>query len=285
MDYLKAYRPLNILFILAAQFFAAFFLDQHVELIELAQGDLPWFMLATAATLALGYWMNDWLDKERDIKNSKQRFAQHASKTVVVIHILLFLGFIICAMFAYHTYELRLLSAVALFLVLGYNLALKNVALLGNFIVAFLCMLSLYGLRYMLDSNIDILLLLHFTLFCGILTVGRELAKDAEDEEGDRATGAKTLAVLRGNSEVNSSIYIMTLFALAFLMISLYFQYSYFELQLFMVYLGYYIIFIAAPLFYIAYKTRTASEKSDYVEISTLFKYILFVGVLSILFY
>ena len=75
--YLHIYRPLNIFFIVVAQWLAAYFLDTHSNFSVLSQGGIYWLMLGTAACTAFGYWVNDDTDFPRDVINRSEVSAIH----------------------------------------------------------------------------------------------------------------------------------------------------------------------------------------------------------------
>lgn len=85
-----------------------------------------------------------------------------------------------------------------------YNLYFKKMPLIGNMVIAFLCMASLHVFQTTTANSLTIISLLIFNS-----TLLRELVKDKEDERADRACGYKTLAIL-----CNPTLFKVVLFCL-----------------------------------------------------------------------
>ena len=126
---------------------------------------------------------------------------------------------------------------------------------------------------------------MHFSALAAFVTLARELVKDAEDIEGDRSTGSQTVPVLLGLNVTNIAVYIVLLFTLSFAIVSLYAQRSYLSVPLSYLYYVYSGLFLILPMYKIAIDVRYAKEKSEYSRLSLWLKYVIFVGILSILFF
>jgi 4-hydroxybenzoate polyprenyltransferase len=282
--YLLIYRPLNILFIALAQWLTAYFLDTHNTFLMVAEGGIYWLMIGTAACTAFGYWVNDFTDYQRDSINRSELSAIHKlDNKLVYIHFLAFISLTLYAgtILGIWFSGLFLITIAALVL---YSKWLKNVAIVGNFTIASLSFLSLFSV-YQLFPSLNTQLILHFASLAAVLNLVREMVKDAEDVDGDDQTGAKTMPVIWGVSVTNISVYGILLVTISFTMVSVYFQSYFFESTLKYVYYAYYLLFIALPLYKIAVDIRYARTKEEYTELSTLLKYVLGVGILSMLFF
>ncbi|MGB1039003.1 MAG: UbiA family prenyltransferase [Bacteroidia bacterium] len=283
-NYLSIFRPLNILFIALAQGLCAYFLDFSADLTSILEGGVHWLVIGTAASAGFGYWVNDFFDQERDFINSqKSSPISSIDNNLVIIHLLAFISIALYAGNMLGVWFVLLFSFSIIFLFL-YAKWLKNVALLGNIIVATLCFFSLYS-TYVLFSDIDFLLILHFSILASFVTLAREMVKDAEDIEGDQATGAKTIPILMGTKILNIAVYLVILFCLTFMVTSLMSQKEYLSTPLNYVYYVYCGLFILLPLYKSAVDVRYAKDKTEYTRLSLWLKYVLFVGVLSILFF
>ena len=111
------------------------------------------------------------------------------------------------------------------------------------------------------------------------------MVKDGEDAIGDRETGAKTVPIVFGFETLNIAAYVLILFTVSFSIISLYYQSMYFTQPLNYVYYGYYALFVLVPLYKIAVDVRYADSKEEYAKLSLWLKYVLFTGILSIVFF
>lgn len=282
--YLAIYRPLNIFFIALAQWLCAYYLDSSASASSIASGGIYFLMLGTAACAAFGYFVNDWLDISRDAinKSNPSKIASY-SLTTVLIHLSVFvLVATLCGIFLGKWFlVLFILTLLTLCL---YSAILKNVALVGNAAVAILSFLSLYAVLK-LFPEVDYLLIMHFATLAGFVNFAREIIKDAEDHEGDEKTGAQTVPVVFGYKALNSSVFIVLLFTVAFLVVSLYFQRDYFRGDMRLNYYVYATLFILLPLFYAAVQAYFAADKKDYTRLSQILKYTLYTGILSILFF
>lgn len=284
LAYLRIYRPLNLIFIGAAQILTAYFLYFDASIGLLYEAGLHWLVLGTTAVAAFGYWMNDYFDFERDRINNRGRFnIRSIPKPVLIIHLLVFLLAVFYS--ANHLNVLISLCFVGSLLVLWfYNWKLKDLAFIGNILIAVLSFLSVFMVGW-LFPEIDRRLLLHYAFLAAMLNFCRELIKDAEDLDGDKATGARTIPAIWGNNTTNRIVYFSILFVVSFVIISLYYQQQYFKGVLLYVYWAYYILFVIFPLYNIALNVRTVEAKEQYSKMSRELKYVVFTGILSILFF
>ena len=283
-DYLRIFRPINILFIGCAQILTAYFLYFEADISLLFERKLHYLVIATSSIAAFGYWLNDYYDQYRDsINKPNKRAISRLGWPVVTVHLLLFsalalaLGYLMNLLFLYS------FAAVLLILWL-YNLKLKDVPLLGNIIISGLCFLSIYMVSW-IYPEIDIRLLLHFALIAALLTWCRELVKDAEDVKGDSLSGSKTIAVSMGTDFSNKIVYFSILFVISFVAISVYYQSQYFAGTLQYLYWAYYLLFVVIPMYNVAVEIRMMKESQDYRRLSKILKYVIFTGILSILFF
>jgi 4-hydroxybenzoate polyprenyltransferase len=74
LKYFALYRPLNIFFIALAQLLCAYYLDPYASINQLVANGVLWIILGTLACSSFGYWLNDFLDKERDSINKVKTF-------------------------------------------------------------------------------------------------------------------------------------------------------------------------------------------------------------------
>jgi len=284
LDYFRIYRPINILFIAIAQFLSAYYLDFSGSLASICSGGIFWLILGTSACAAFGYWVNDFLDEKRDIINKPQKMhLSFLPSGVVYLHFLIFILLGLFAGFKLGLIYLLVFSLVFLVLFL-YSKIFRNIAGLGNFIIAFLSFLSIYLIGE-LFTEVDSLLLIHFAMMAGMVNLCREIVKDAEDIEGDSATRSNTFPVVFGLKATNIAVYILLLFIISFMVISLYYQGRFLSKPLIFVYYLYYFLFVFVPLYKVAIDIRFAEKKSDYSSLSKLLKYVILTGILSILFF
>lgn len=284
MRYFSIYRPFNILFIISAQWLCAYFLNFSASFASVSEGGIYWLMLGTASAAAFGYWINDFFDKERDFINKPQKtFIHRLNPYLVLTHLLFFILLTLYAGYSLDTWFLYLFitTLIALFL---YSFKLKDLLVLGNLIIASLSFITIYAVHRLFDG-VDVILLLHFALMAGLLILTREIIKDAEDMEGDKLESSKTLPIAIGLNYTNLIVYVGLLFAISFLVISLFYQRQYLQSNIQIVYYIYCALFMVIPLYKIAIDVRFAKTVTDYSTLSKMVKYVLFTGILSILFF
>ncbi len=283
-EYLLIYRPFNLLFIALAQLLCAYFLDANAQFYSITTGGIFWLVAGTAACAAFGYWINDMYDGDRDIINhGKSSFLHQLHPMLVYTHLFIFIFIALMAGNELGLWFVGLFLVTMLILFL-YSKWLKNIAVIGNIVIAILCFYSIFSV-YILFKNVEFLLIIHFALLAAGITLSREIVKDAEDMDGDRQTGAKTLPIIWGLNSSNITVYAIILTIIPIAIVTLYAQKSYFSGALLYLYYTYFTLFIIVPLFKVAVDVRYATEKNEYTRLSLWLKYVFFTGILSLLFF
>lgn len=281
--YLATFRPINIFFVAIAQILSAHFLNFSNSNSSFFISGIHWLVIGTASCTAFGYWLNDSLDISRDRINGVSRFVAITSPWVIYIHLLVFITIsLLCGRMLGFWFLNLFISAILL--LFFYNKWLKDFILIGNVVVSSLCFFSLYAV-YHLIPDIDLKLILYFSFLAALVTLAREMVKDIEDKDGDSAVGSKTMPIKFSQSRANISIYIVLFITLCFILVSVFMQRSYLIPSLHILYCMYVGVFIILPLYWAAVSVRFAQEKVTFTELSRLLKYVIFVGILSILFF
>ncbi len=167
----------------------------------------------------------------------------------------------------------------------------KQLILVGNLLVSILVALSIIivGLFELLPAITQenqatqvtfFKILWDYALFAFIINLLREMVKDIEDIDGDHKAGMNTLPIALGRERAKKIV-----FALSFVPIAatVYYVITYLFKQQLVV--GYFLLFIIAPLIYVSIKIFTAETKKDYHAISNILKLVMFFGMLSLLLY
>jgi 4-hydroxybenzoate polyprenyltransferase len=284
IKYLRIYRPLNLLFIGIAQWLCVYRLDVYANLQSIYELGIYPLIGGTIAVAAFGYWVNDFYDIERDrINKPEKRTLWQFPKWLSWVHFVLFIGFAVSCGLLLNYFFLGLFMFCIVLLWL-YSMLLKDSPGIGNALIAILSFLSIYMLKWQFVS-IDPLLLIHFAALAGLLNFSREVVKDGEDIEGDKELGAKTIPIVFGKSFANKIVHFILLFTISFIAISLYYQRIYFKPPMNYLYWGYYLLFVIIPLYKLAVDVRYGEDAEDYARFSMIIKYVLYTGILSILFF
>jgi 4-hydroxybenzoate polyprenyltransferase len=172
-----------------------------------------------------------------------------------------------------------------------YATSLKHIAILGNVIVALVLSMSVIILGvfdiYPITSYANqavmanlFSIVVDYAVFAFMINFLREIIKDIEDIKGDEAQGMKTLPILIGVSKSGKIVSVLSVIPIIFL-----FQYvnNYFVHNSLYFATAYAFIFVLAPLLYFTIKTAGAKTKEDFHTLSSILKWILFFGILSII--
>jgi 4-hydroxybenzoate polyprenyltransferase len=179
------------------------------------------FVYVCCSTMAAGYVVNDLFDLEADKINKPDKLVvgKYLSiKQTERLYVLLLLDGLVFSSLIYwltnKMFFILLIIAihVALFLYAKY---LKRSLLLGNLLVAFLTAspylvyIYVFELKYVFKW-----LALSLALFAILLNLLREIAKDWEDIDGDKAIRANTFPLLYGVHSTKKLLIYLTLFSL-----------------------------------------------------------------------
>jgi geranylgeranylglycerol-phosphate geranylgeranyltransferase len=160
-------------------------------------GPVVWPVVFTALVAGLGNLVNDVFDAGIDSVNkprrpipsgrleARQMLRVYVGATVIVTILMYFL-------LPGRVFVLAVMWEALLFF---YAARIKRVALFGNVVIAAVCA-SAFMVGALVTDRYGVLVFP--TAFAFVLVLGRELVKGAEDVEGDRLAGARTLAVRYG---------------------------------------------------------------------------------------
>ncbi len=186
LDFLRAIRLPNALLVALAQY------------LVLARYDSLSFknvllLLLTSLWILWGNIDNDIQDIELDTRFKKKKenklihWLSGYSRSIYLERICLILSL---SMSIFISVQAILLTMLAWCGLKFYNLYFKKTLLIGNLIIALLCMASLHIFDLVKENPSILLSCLIFTP-----TLLREIVKDKEDEKADKACGYKTLAI------------------------------------------------------------------------------------------
>ena len=298
LDLFKLIRYQNLLLLAFMQliFRYGFLKLQNIPL-SLADWQYLLLVLSTVCIAAGGHIINAIFDQETDSENRPDAtiIGKHISESkgynlyVIFTFIGVAIGFYLSNVINRPNFAIIfILIASTLYL---YATSLKQNLLIGNIIIALLLSTSvlIIGLFDLLpaiyDENQAIMgllfgILIDYAVFTFIINLIREIVKDIEDINGDSSQGMNTLPIFLGIPKATKVV-----FALSFIPIFCVFYYLkvyIFDGNLILSSI-YGLIFIASPLLYFTVKIWSAKEPKDFRHLSTILKWILFFGILSIL--
>lgn len=252
-------------------------------------------VLSTLCIAAAGNIINDIYDIETDLVNKPDKvivgkiISEKKANTLFLVFnsIGVGLGF-------YLSYSVGRNGFFAIFVIISallyiYASYLKQMLLIGNFVISILVALSIIivGLFELLpvitpeNQTTQLMLfkiLLNYAIFAFLINLVRELAKDIEDIDGDYKAGMNTLPIAIGRERASKVLFAVSLIPL---LAVVYYMVTYLYKQ--PVAIGYFLIFIVAPLIYILIKSFNAETKKDVHHISGILKLVMLFGILSLL--
>lgn len=293
--YLAIIRPKNILLTLLTQ--AVFmiaasrtgFLTVNWSNIVVPESIL--IILTCCLTAAGGYIINDLFDVDTDHINrpNKRIIKRHIShKTAIFYYTVLTLSGQICGYWA--GLGIGLFASSIAILLYFYSSDLKAMGLPGNLLIAFMSGSVIYiASRGIHEINNAYFAEYAFLAF--LLTMARELVKDAEDIEGDKTQDCETFPIVHGTKKTNilSNVFLATialflgtasylLFVDPFLNVKEPFNIT---AWMFPVYLT---LILIPMLLRGIFMTAKAENKRDYKKISKWLKLTMLMGLFSVLF-
>lgn len=270
-----------------------------VNRFDLQLNNIYFFLLALSLVCltAGGYVINDYFDRKTDLVNRPETVIVGRimnRRWAMVFHIFFNgLGILIGIFLSFkiHVQYLSMLFIAAGGVLWFYSTTYKKQLITGNLVVSvstamvpimvLLFELPLLSRKYgsILDAmglNVNQMVgwILGFALFGFIISLIREIVKDAEDFEGDQAYGMQTLPIVAGTRWTKIILYsLMAVFAFA-----LYYIYH-FHLR-YCVTLIYISILQYLPLLVISFMLYHAHSKKVYHHISILLKFMMATGIL-----
>lgn len=300
MHFLKLIRPVNLIIVAIIQYLLQFRIlvpalsrVGRTPILDVLHFGL--FVISTIVIAASGYVINDLFDMETDSinKSEKQIIGSHISVKLGWIYywILIILGFLISLKIALFVEEppLVMIYPTACLLLYVYSKSWKSKGLIGNMVVAifsaFVTGILLIAERQSITAleeeypnvySYVVGVFVAYMIFSFLTSLFRELIKDIEDVEGDKAVGHNTLPISIGKDR---AVVVAMFYALVTLLaVACWIFYQYDEENIWLSL--YLLIAIAIPLVYLLVKTSRADSPSDFHKISTYTKFVMLAGII-----
>lgn len=272
---LSVVRGYNVLVIVAAQYLTSIFIFASNKSLKevLLDTNLFFVVLATVCVVAAGYIINNFYDAEKDRINRPLKAKIDSivnQKTKLNIYFFLnFLGFLLGFLVSW---KAALFFAVYIFLIWFYSHKLSRYPLTGLLSSTVLSLLPFF-IIFVYYRNFSKIIFVH-ALFLGIILLIKELIKELENIKGDLLQNYRTVPIVYG--ERFTKILITALSTLVIL--PAYFLWEYPEIGS----MKYYFYLTGLILIAMTLLLWARSSKEYYVFLHNVIKFILILGVLSL---
>ena len=239
-------------------------------------------MIAVFFETAAGNVINDYFDYNIDLINKPERpipSGRISLKTGRNYGYLLFNAGTICGfLISYITsnwipFAIVLIADVILYL---YAYKLKTTPLIGNLTVGFMTGFGFVFAGFSINNPSIIITSIYLGFFAFVMTTAREIVKDIEDIEGDKADGARTLPILIGEKKPAILAAILIVLDSALCPI-LYFNHIFGILYLPVIAIAVILFLYCAISILKSQEKSTASKVSKYLKIGMLIAFVAFV--------
>lgn len=265
--------------------------------LPLSTADFILLVLATLLVSAAGYAINDYFDLRTDRINKPDKVIvgrQISRRSTILIHSLLnFLG---VAVGFYLSWKIRYWPLAFIFLAVPaalwlYSVRFKRSFLTGNITIALLSAMVIplvwlveyraASLQYAISPEMmQVSFFARFYSFFAFMTsLSREIVKDLEDYVGDKKTGCRSLAVVRGLEPTRKVV--LTIMGITILTIVAYMVYMA-SLTRYTI-MSYFLVFVTVPFSVAFFHTSKALGVFDFGVIQRVLKLIMLAGVLSMI--
>ncbi|MFH6603475.1 geranylgeranylglycerol-phosphate geranylgeranyltransferase [Maribacter algicola] len=269
-------RGYNILMIVLAQYLAAIYILSPDLPLRKVIFDLNLFLIvaSSALVIASGYIINNFYDAEKDLINKPRKsmldrlVSQRFKLTTYFV-----LNFLAVFAASYVSFRAVFFFSAYIFGIWFYSHKLKRVPFVGNFVSAILSITPFFAV-FVYYKNFETVIFVH-AVFLFLLILAREMIKDLENITGDLVHNYKTVPILYGSKVSKICIGILILMTLlpAYLLITK------FDVgHMYLYFMGSSILLILSIT--VLWKS---SSKKHYVLLHNILKFIIILGVFSIL--
>ncbi len=271
----------------------------HYYNVEPVLSEVQFFLvvLSTILIAAGGYIINDYFDVKIDQINKPHRLLVDRifprRRAILANWIFSVAGILLGGFVAWWVGRWHLGGGyvVSSFLLWWYSANLKRQPLIGNVVVSFLTALTIVVVAlfeiwilhrpaaYDDPAGAVFTFVLLYGGFAFLISMVREIVKDIEDVEGDRAHHCKTLPVVGGVRLAKSVAQVFAGVLAINVVILLLLE---FREDNFLV-VGYGVVTVLVPLLYVILRLYRADRKRHYHQLSTWIKLIMLMGILSMI--
>ena len=268
-------RGYNVLVIVIAQYLTSIYILAHDKSIKEVVFDVNLLMLvlASSATIASGYIINNFYDSEKDLINRPQKSMLDrlvSQNTKLVFYFAL--NFVAVIFASYVSFRAVIFFSIYIFAIWFYSHKLKKLPIIGNITSAILTIAPFFVV-FSYYKNFETVIFVH-AMFLFLILAMRELTKDLENIKGDLVLNYKTIPIVYGEKTSKIMLTIFSLLTLipAYLLI---FKFNIGKMNYF-----FYLSIILLILFIIL--IQKAQTKKQYLILHNILKFIIVAGVFSI---
>lgn len=269
-------RGYNILIVVVAQYFASIYILAYHKTLREVIFDINLFVLvlASAATIASGYIINNFYDSEKDLINRPQKsMLDRLVSQNTKLSFYFVLNFLAVIMASYVSFKAVIFFSIYIFGIWFYSHKLKKIPFVGNLISSILTITPFFAI-FMYYKNFETIIFVHATFLFLIISM-RELTKDLENIKGDLAQNYNTIPIIYG--EKTSKIILTFLVIFNFIT-------TYILLRFFKIGYMYYFFYLSAVLLVLfVVLLWKSNKKAHYLILHNILKFIIVAGVFSIL--
>ncbi|WP_417859943.1 geranylgeranylglycerol-phosphate geranylgeranyltransferase [Winogradskyella sediminis] len=269
-------RGYNILVVVLAQYLASVYIFAHDKPVKSVLLDLNLLMLvlASSATIAGGYIINNFYDSEKDLINKPRKtMLDRLVSQNTKLSFYFVLNFLSVVFASYVSFKAVIFFSMYIFAIWLYSHRLKKLPIVGNMVSAILTVIPFFAI-FIYYQNFETVVFAH-GLFLFLLISMRELTKDLENLKGDLALNYRTIPVIYGEKV---SKLMLTLVAvctiISAVILVLFFKIGH------MYYFFY--LSIALIILYLIILLKS-NKKTHYLILHNILKFIIVSGVFSIL--
>jgi 4-hydroxybenzoate polyprenyltransferase len=269
-------RGYNILVIVIAQYLASVYIFAHDKSVKsvLLDVNLLMLVLASSATIAGGYIINNFYDSEKDLINRPRKtMLDRLVSQNTKLSFYFVLNFLAVVFASYVSFRAVIFFALYIFAIWFYSHRLKKKPITGNIVSAILTVIPFFAI-FIYYRNFELVIFAH-AIFLFLLISMRELTKDLENLKGDLALNYRTIPVVYGEKLSKTMLTIMSVLtivsAIALILIfKIGHMYYFFYLSVMLL-----LVFLLILL--------KSNKKTHYLILHNILKFIIVAGVFSIL--
>jgi len=268
-------RGYNILIIVLAQYLSSIYILAHNKSLGEVVFDLNLLMLvlASSATIAAGYIINNFYDSEKDLINRPQKSILDrlvSQNTKLVFYFVL--NFLAAIMASYVSFRAVIFFSLYIFGIWFYSHKLKKIPVTGNLTSAILTIAPFFAV-FIYYKNFETVIFVH-AMFLFLIIAMRELTKDLENIKGDLALNYRTIPIVYGERTSKTMLTLLAILTLipAYLLI---FSFNIGKMN----YFFFLSVVLLAIFLLLLWKSNS---KSQYLILHNILKFIIVAGVFSI---